>query len=408
MLDQVLIIHTSNTPSTPHAYITTRWGALAAIVGPILLVGSLLPARLPAGEAKPPPAAVPAAPPATAKQQAFEPTAHYSVRSLQEWKVYVHRQLLEERRQAGQLAIELLGVKLYDINRALPAAALKKLHTVPIWLEWQDRDIRCACYHPSRAWLEEHGFNPEKAGAVEIGNAATFLRWSHEQPSMVLHELAHAYHDRFLGGYDNPEILAAYKRAVASKSYESVLYYDGRMQRAYALTDAQEYFAELSEAWFGTNDFYPFVRGEVIKHDPHMAELLCKLWGENEPISAFMQKTSSRNHVLFRSFNDQRHDKNVIVRLIVSRLRVAVDAVVNQQYLTGSYLSHVRIARRASVENRRAVGPLTSLPVRRTDDGNTRASVRTNQDAVVGPDQGRHDAMVGHDGRLAPCFSPVH
>ena len=24
-----------------------------------------------------------------------------------------------------------------------------------------------------------------------------------------------------------------------------------------------EYFAELSEAYFGTNDFYPFVRGEL-------------------------------------------------------------------------------------------------------------------------------------------------
>ena len=50
--------------------------------------------------------------------------------------------------------------------------------------------------------------------------------------------------------------------------------------RAYAANNPQEYFAELSEAWFGANDFYPFVRAEVLEHDPEAAELLKKLWGE--------------------------------------------------------------------------------------------------------------------------------
>lgn len=45
-----------------------------------------------------------------------------------------------------------------------------------------------------------------------------------------------------------------------------------------ALTNPPEYFAELSESWFGTNDFYPFVRAEVTQFDPEMAELLRKLW----------------------------------------------------------------------------------------------------------------------------------
>ena len=29
-----------------------------------------------------------------------------------------------------------------------------------------------------------------------------------------------------------------------------------------------EYFAEASEAYFGTNDFFPFVRIELRRHDP--------------------------------------------------------------------------------------------------------------------------------------------
>ena len=66
--------------------------------------------------------------------------------------------------------------------------------------------------------------------------------------------------------------------------YESVLYFDGSNKRAYAMTDAKEYFAELTESWFGTNDFYPFVRAEVLKHDPQMAELLKKIGGSRTGI----------------------------------------------------------------------------------------------------------------------------
>jgi len=41
-----------------------------------------------------------------------------------------------------------------------------------------------------------------------------------------------------------------------------------------------EYFAESTEAFFGTNDFYPFVRPELREFDPEMFNLLTKLWGD--------------------------------------------------------------------------------------------------------------------------------
>ena len=44
-----------------------------------------------------------------------------------------------------------------------------------------------------------------------------------------------------------------------------------------------EYFAESTEAFFGTNDFYPFVRAELKQHDPKMFDLLWKLWGAEPP-----------------------------------------------------------------------------------------------------------------------------
>src|SRR5213075_3075293 len=101
----------------------------------------------------------------------------------------------------------------------------------------------------------------------------------------ALHELAHAYHDRALvGGFANKEIKAAYERAKASGSYEKVerWFGDGRpntRERAYAMTNPMEYFAESSEAFFSRNDFFPFDRAELKQHDPEMEQLAAKLWG---------------------------------------------------------------------------------------------------------------------------------
>jgi len=208
----------------------------------------------------------------------YEPTSDYTRQNIHGWPVYVNNRLLNEKKELGNEALELLRVKLYEINRAVPRTTLERLHKIPIWMEYKDRRCPCACYHPSKEWLTANGYNPEKARSVEIANAATFLNWTHIQPSMVLHELAHAYHHQVLG-HGHPGIRAAYKHACQSKSYEAVLHYAGKTGRAYAMNNPKEYFAELTEAWFGTNDFFPFVRPEVIQHDPQMAKVLENVWG---------------------------------------------------------------------------------------------------------------------------------
>jgi hypothetical protein len=39
-----------------------------------------------------------------------------------------------------------------------------------------------------------------------------------------------------------------------------------------------EYFAETTEAYFGCNDFHPFVKGELMKVDPGGFELMESIW----------------------------------------------------------------------------------------------------------------------------------
>ncbi len=207
----------------------------------------------------------------------YTPTSDYTIRKVQGWKVLVNNELSSGHPQLAKDVLKLLKFQLYQITRAVPDEALKELRRIPIWVEYKAPRHQCMCYHPSKQWLSNNGFNPQKARSVEIANAENFLKWTIGQPWMVLHELAHSYHHCVLG-YDNTEIREAYQKAVETKQYESVLHIAGKSKRAYALNNDQEYFAECTEAFFGTNDFYPFLRAELQQHDPNMYKLLNELW----------------------------------------------------------------------------------------------------------------------------------
>jgi hypothetical protein len=207
----------------------------------------------------------------------YDPTSRYTLQEIEGWRIRVNRTLPKDHKARWEEARNLLRFQLYQITRRVPNAAVAQLRKVPIWVEWREPHHPCTVYHPGVDWLREHGMNPEKARCVEIANIGNFLAWTLDQPWMVLHELAHAYHDQVLG-FENAAVQSAFQRAVDSKAYESVLNISGARVRHYALTNVREYFAELTEAYFGTNDFYPFVRAELKEHDPTGYRLAETVW----------------------------------------------------------------------------------------------------------------------------------
>jgi len=217
-------------------------------------------------------------PPRSAPAPPYDPTDQYLVEKIEGWRVLVNGQFRRQDPALYDKTLKLLGFQLYQITRKVPAGPLAKLRKITLWVEAAEPHHPCMAYHPNPGWLRDHGMNPEKAKCVEVANARNFLAWTLDQPRMVLHELAHAYHDQFLGGYENPEIRAQFDRAVQAKLYDAVPRISGKTERAYAATNPMEYFAECTEAFFGTNDFYPFVRSELKHHDPQMYQLLEKLW----------------------------------------------------------------------------------------------------------------------------------
>jgi hypothetical protein len=154
----------------------------------------------------------------------YPPTADYESKRIEGWTVLVNKAFLKSEPSLSERTLTLLRAQLYQIVRRLPAKPVAKLREIRIWVEERESHHPCMAYHPDAGWLRDHGMNPEKARSVEVANARNFLTWTLEQPWMVLHELAHGYHDQFLlGGYENAEIRAAYDRAMAAKLYDSVL-----------------------------------------------------------------------------------------------------------------------------------------------------------------------------------------
>ena len=219
-------------------------------------------------------------------------------KTVEGWTLLISDELLDKQKAATERALELLTLQLQEIDRVVPAKAVVELRKVPLWFSPEYPGVQPrAEYHPGAGWLRDNKRDPAMAKGVEFTDIKDFERETKRMPNFTLHELAHAYHDRVLPkGFGNEEIKAAFEKAKAKGLYDRVeqRFGDGRSAnvRAYAMTNPMEYFAECSEAFFSTNDFFPFTREQLAKHDPEMFALLKTLWGEpaesSKPVKVFI------------------------------------------------------------------------------------------------------------------------
>jgi hypothetical protein len=205
----------------------------------------------------------------------------HTTRRVEGWTVRVDDRLLEGGgAELGSRAIKLLTARLVGIAVVVPEAKLARLREVVIQLDLTHGALHPMQYHPSAAWLKANGYSERLARCVHIPDAREFVSpfENHRQPWAVLHELAHAYHDRVLG-FDDARVKAAWKQFGGTGRYRSVLTSPGPTREHYALTNEREFFAEMTEAYFGANDFYPFVAGELKQAEPEIFALMREIWG---------------------------------------------------------------------------------------------------------------------------------
>ena len=218
-----------------------------------------------------------AEPPGAKNGVRFDPVT----RMIEGWKVHVDPAMLKgEHAETGGKCLNMLANHLQRVAILVQGESLKKLRTCEIWIEHSHPTLHAMQYHPSLGWLKANRHDPRLVKKVHIPQARALLSRGQllKHPAVVLHELAHAYHDQFLS-FDHPAIVAAYKKARDAGSYDRVMLFTGQNVRHYAMTNHKEYFAEGTEAYFYRNDFYPFVRAELKKHDPDLHRVMETVWG---------------------------------------------------------------------------------------------------------------------------------
>lgn len=204
------------------------------------------------------------------------------IRKIEGFEVAIDPALLaKERTEFSERVLKSLANHLQRVEFILPKDRVEKLRNCKIWLELDNPKIKGMQYHPGRGWLLSKGLDPRLVKHVHIPQARALLdrqQWA-KHPYVVLHELAHSFHDQVYG-FNNKEIRAVFEKAKASKKYEQIIDHRGNKVRHYGLNNEKEYFAESTEAYLGVNDFYPFVRAELKEFDPDMYRLMQTIWGK--------------------------------------------------------------------------------------------------------------------------------
>ena len=211
----------------------------------------------------------------------------YEKAGVHGWTVYYAAEIAKDPQLKSKVKVQLTtGIE--NFLDKIPKEASNFLREIPIWVSNEPgyplrRNERGVIpFHRSKSWLRKHGLNPHMAPGVHVINpqAVLFehkiLEWG---PMTLLHELAHAYHNVKLK-VSNEVIRQAYAKAMARGLYLRVPDRKDKLNRvrAYAATNHEEYFAELTEAYFGKNDWFPHNREELKKYDPRGYSMIKELW----------------------------------------------------------------------------------------------------------------------------------
>lgn len=177
----------------------------------------------------------------------------YQRRNVGSFPVYVAPEFKSRDRALLERCLQVLESNVKQLEEVLPPAAWQKLSSIPIWLEYEPDKSYVGVYFTSKEWLILNGVTSAKAKSIQFNSSLAVMMESKKNP--LMHELAHAYHDLVLSQYYAP-IWSAYQSARLSGRYDAVRHSSGRFERAYAMTDHMEFFAELSEAYFAHGDFF--------------------------------------------------------------------------------------------------------------------------------------------------------
>jgi hypothetical protein len=175
--------------------------------------------------------------------------------------------------------------RLDEVARLVPPTALPHLRRVRLWLDLDAGKWAGAFYATSPS----KGYNgPDRGyggfhGAMYLGavfpNIVELIEMSGAWTNMaVLHELAHGYHRQVLGAL-NSGVKRTFEAAKARGLYLDVSFRNGSIAKVgNAIRNELEYFAVLTEAYFGKTNQTPLDAAELKSYDPDGFRLIERAW----------------------------------------------------------------------------------------------------------------------------------
>jgi hypothetical protein len=228
----------------------------------------------------------------------------YELRDIEGFTVYVNKEVLRlPRDRWGRQPLSVLEHELNDLRRIVVPRIVKVLQDVPIWVEWDDKSPAIAgavavYYHGNTEGMKKLGVDPRKVNCIDLVTLRVLGEMRHPgtalQQVVILHEMAHAVHHRLLG-LDNPELEATFQQACDRKLYDDVNDRFGRRGKAYARTNAAEYFAEISCAYLDSCNYFPFNYQQLFGHDPAGFAFVERVWKHPERFNVIAGQSPTRS-----------------------------------------------------------------------------------------------------------------
>lgn len=201
------------------------------------------------------------------------------------------------------------------------------------------------------------------------------------QPLLLLNLFARNHYEHHLTTEEKTMIQSVYDQSIKNK-YRQVYYSNGEKleqnKRADAARDAETYFAELTEAYWGENDYYPFDYEELERYDPSGFQVMEQLWGERilipneygitlppESLKQWLEGKESDLDLFYRKYLDAGGLAILSSRFVSDEALVQAQKIVNAmlaripEALEEMLKSHFRVGIIGAYEN------VTDLPENR-------------------------------------------
>jgi hypothetical protein len=190
---------------------------------------------------------------------------------------------------ANQLGYDQLVKDIANLKERLPSSVWAQIKKDTLWIESNSNTI---AYHPKSG-------SDARKGNIRVGNLPKYLELvKKNQPELLAQNIGKLYVDKYVSTDIKTQIETHYN-TIKTNKYKKVYYSDGiKLIRSSNLPltnrdqavqfylhvpeaskDVLSYVGEITEAYLGENDYYPFDRKDLARYDPEALTFLQALWG---------------------------------------------------------------------------------------------------------------------------------